>query len=111
MENGYAILTREWKDGDTIVLDLPMPVEFAEANPLLRADNGRIAIVRGPVVYCLESADNGDDLDALRVTDPGNFRTETDDALFPGMVKIVGPALRRKAWNSTRACRPYSFPS
>ncbi len=100
MERGYAVIRREWKDGDTVELELPMPVEFAEANPLLRADNGRIAIVRGPVVYCLESADNGDDLDALRVTDPGNFRTETDDALFPGMVKIVGPALRRKAWNS-----------
>ncbi len=100
LENGYAVLNREWHDGDRVVLDLPMPVEFAEANPLLRADNGRVAIMRGPVVYCLESADNGEDLDALQVTDPGDFRCETDDSLFPGMVKLTGPALRRKPWNT-----------
>ena len=107
LDRGYAVLRREWTDGDTVELDLPMPVEFAEANPLLRADNGRVAIVRGPLVYCLESADNGDDLDALRVVEPGDFRTETDDSLFPGTVKIVGPALCRKPWNSDALYRLY----
>ena len=77
-----------------------MPVEFAEANPLLREDNGRVAIMRGPVVYCLESADNGEDLDALQVVCADGFRAEEDGTLFPGMVKLVGPALRRKPWNT-----------
>ena len=100
MTGGYAVLRRTWTGGERVELDLPMPVEFVEANPLLREDNGRVAIQRGPVVYCLESADNGDDLDALEVLTPEDFRTETDCSLFPGMVKIVGPALRRKPWNS-----------
>ena len=107
LENGYAVMSREWRDGDEVILDLPMPVEFAEANPLLRADNGRVAIMRGPVVYCLESADNGEDLDALQLTDPEGFRAEVDDSLFPGMVKLKGPALRRKPWTTGTLYRTY----
>ncbi|MBE6725996.1 MAG: glycoside hydrolase family 127 protein [Ruminococcaceae bacterium] len=100
LEKGYAVLDGVWEDGDEVILDLPMPVEFVEANPLLRADNGRVAIMRGPVVYCLESADNGEDLDALQVVCADGFRAEEDGTLFPGMVKLVGPALRRKPWNT-----------
>jgi len=107
LENGYAVMSREWTDGDEVILDLPMPVEFAEANPLLRADNGRVAIMRGPVVYCLESADNGEDLDALQLTGPEGFRAEVDDSLFPGMVKLTGPALRRKPWTTGALYRTY----
>ena len=107
LENGYAVMSREWRDGDEVILDLPMPVEFAEANPLLRADNGRVAIMRGPVVYCLESADNGEDLDALQLTDPDAFRAEADDSLFSGMVKLTGPALRRKPWTTGALYRTY----
>ena len=107
LENGYAVMSREWRDEDEVILDLPMPVEFAEANPLLRADNGRVAIMRGPVVYCLESADNGEDLEALQLTDPEGFRAEVDDSLFPGMVKLTGPALRRKPWTTGALYRTY----
>ena len=84
-----------------------MPVEFVESNPLLREDDGRVAIQRGPVVYCIESADNGDCLDAISVADPGDFTTEEDDSLFPGMRAVVGPALRRRAWTSDTLYRRY----
>ena len=76
-----------------------MPVEFIEANPLLREDNGKIAITRGPVVYCLESADNGDVLDSLRICDFDSFTTYRDDSLFEGAVYIKGKAMKRKPWN------------
>ena len=63
--------------------------------------------MRGPVVYCLESADNGDCLDALSVCDPGDYAAETDSTLFPGMTAIVGPAVRQKPWTADALYRRY----
>ncbi len=56
---GYAHIRREWKKGDIVVLDLPMPVRRVLANDAVAEDRGRAAIQRGPVVYCLEGVDNG----------------------------------------------------
>lgn len=99
VKKGYAYICGGWNDGDVLELTLPMPVEFIEANPLLREDNGKIAITRGPVVYCLESADNGDVLDSLRICDFDSFTTYRDDSLFEGAVYIKGKAMKRKPWN------------
>ncbi len=57
-ENGYIILQRNWADNDTIQLSLPMPVKFIAAHPHVINDYQRVAIMRGPIVYCLESTDN-----------------------------------------------------
>ncbi len=57
-ENGYAVISRDWKKGDQLVLDLPMPVRELVANPLIKDDAGKMALQRGPLVYCTESADN-----------------------------------------------------
>jgi DUF1680 family protein len=67
VKGGYACLDREWKDGDRVTLALSMPVERVEANLKVRTDCGRVALQRGPVVYCLEQADNGPDLNAMRL--------------------------------------------
>lgn len=56
-ERGYLRLEREWRDGDSVALDLDMPVETLHALPDVRADQGRVALQRGPLVYCFESAD------------------------------------------------------
>lgn len=53
----YAELTKKWKKGDQIELLLPMEVQLIEANPLVEEDHNQIAVKRGPVVYCIESAD------------------------------------------------------
>lgn len=106
VKNGYALVSREWKDGDSVLLDLPMPIEFVEANPLAREDNGRVAVCRGPVVYCLESADNGEELDALRIADFSGFETFRDDLLFEGAVHIRGKARRRRGWEGDDLYRP-----
>ncbi|WP_224070759.1 aceric acid hydrolase [Arachidicoccus terrestris] len=53
----YFPLTRKWKSGDTIELELPMEVKLMAANPLVEANRGQVAIQRGPIVYCLESKD------------------------------------------------------
>ncbi len=55
---GYARIERVWVDGDRVELDLPMPVERVYAHPEVAADVGRVALQRGPLVYCLEGVDN-----------------------------------------------------
>lgn len=53
----YAAIKRKWKAGDVIELKLDMPVELMEANPLVEEDRNRVAVKRGPIVYCIESND------------------------------------------------------
>ena len=52
---GYLRLQRTWHKGDVVELDLPMPVEAMKAHPKVTANTGRVALMRGPLVYCLES--------------------------------------------------------
>lgn len=66
-EKGYAYLEEGGKAGDEIRLTFSMPVELMQANPKVRADAGKVAMQRGPVVYCLEQEDNGENLSALRL--------------------------------------------
>nr|WP_183574425.1 glycoside hydrolase family 127 protein [Mucilaginibacter sp. X5P1] len=53
----YAAITRNWKAGDQLELQLPMPVKMMEANPLVEETRNQVAVKRGPIVYCLESVD------------------------------------------------------
>lgn len=72
---GYFYLTRHWKEGDKIELGFDMPVRKVFASQRVRADVGCVALMRGPVVYCFEGADNGDDIQALRI--PRELKAET----------------------------------
>jgi len=63
MVKGYARLHRAWKAGDTVELNMPMPIRRVHAHPSVAADVGRIALQRGPVVYCFEGADNAGAID------------------------------------------------
>lgn len=62
MVKGYAVVTRIWKKGDKLTLNLPMDVQKVLANAKVKDDAGRFAFQRGPVVYCLEGPDNKDGL-------------------------------------------------
>lgn len=59
VRNGYLALHRRWSAGDTIEVDWAMPIERIEANPQVEDNRSRIALQRGPLVYCLEAVDNG----------------------------------------------------
>lgn len=59
LNSGYAVITRTWNRGDVIKLSLPMPVRVVESHPEVEANRGRIAIERGPIVYCMEGVDAG----------------------------------------------------
>jgi uncharacterized protein len=58
LHHGYARLERTWRDGDVVTLQIPMPVQRVRAHPKVQMDAGRVALQRGPVVYCLEGVDN-----------------------------------------------------
>ncbi|RIV19921.1 glycoside hydrolase family 127 protein [Fibrisoma montanum] len=59
IDNGYARISRTWKPGDRVALRMEMPVREVMANQQVKDDAGRVAIERGPIVYCAEAADNG----------------------------------------------------
>ena len=58
LKNGYAVVSKEWKKGDQLLLDLPMPVREILANPQITADKDKVALQRGPLIYCAEWPDN-----------------------------------------------------
>lgn len=60
--NGYATIKREWKKGDKVELNLPMEVRRVKANSNVEEDKGRVALQRGPVMFCLEGQDQPDSL-------------------------------------------------
>ena len=65
IEKGYAYINVA--ENDEIKIDFSMPVKFISANKRVHTNSGRVAVMRGPVVYCLEGVDNGKDLSGLRV--------------------------------------------
>ncbi len=87
IRNGYARACRLWKDGDVIELNLPMPVQRIEAHPLVKADTGRVALQRGPIVYCFEGVDNGRVNNIMLPHDP-KFSIEHRDDLLGGVTVI-----------------------
>lgn len=60
IENGYARIAREWRTGDVVELHLPMPIQRIVAHENVKANAGRVALQRGPIVYCVEGPDNKD---------------------------------------------------
>jgi hypothetical protein len=58
LENGYMVINRNWKKGDVVRIHFDMPVRTVVASPRVTDDRGRIAVERGPLVYCAEWADN-----------------------------------------------------
>jgi len=96
-EKGYVQLRRHWSPGDTVQLSLDMPVERIEAHPSVRHDCGRIALQRGPIVYCLEEADNGAGLNDIALPRDARLKTHVEPELLGGVVTISAKARRRRS--------------
>jgi DUF1680 family protein len=58
VKNGYIEMENQWKEGDKINLELPMEIEIIESHPKVKDNVGKVAIKRGPIVYCMEQVDN-----------------------------------------------------
>ena len=95
VKKGYALIARTWAAGDVVELTLPMPVERVEANPKLRADCGRVALQRGPLVYCIEEVDNGVDLEDICLPRDAALTAKFRPDLLGGVTVITGAARRR----------------
>ena len=87
-EKGYCVIQRTWNPGDVITLNLPMPVERIEAHPRVKDDAGRVAIQRGPVVYCFEAADNDGPVQNIILARDPKFTTEHRPDLLGGVTVI-----------------------
>ena len=92
--DGYAYVTRIWKEGDTIELDLPMKPVRMKATPAVRADIGKVAVQCGPIVYCLEEEDNGDELHEIILPGAAPLKLEYDAGLLGGANIICADGLR-----------------
>jgi DUF1680 family protein len=76
-KQGYLVVNRVWKQGDIITINMPMTTTIVEANPLVEESRGQVAVVRGPIVYCVESTDlsAGIDIDDIALPIMAQFRT------------------------------------
>jgi DUF1680 family protein len=93
MEGGYVRLDRAWAGTEVIELTLPMPVQRAYAHPEVRADAGLVALQRGPVVYCVEAADNAVPLHRLTLPRDATFVLRHEPDLLGGVAVIEADAL------------------
>jgi len=87
---GYATLHRRWKSGDVVQLTLDMPVQLMKANAKVEADKGRIALMRGPMVYCFEGADNGAAVQNLVIPPGTKFTPEYKSNVLDGVTVLTG---------------------
>ncbi|MCS7464904.1 glycoside hydrolase family 127 protein [Paenibacillus doosanensis] len=93
-DNGYVKLRRVWQPGVRIELSLDMPVERMYSSPLVPANAGKAALQRGPVVYCLEEADNGANLHDIAIAADAEFDVHFDEKLLGGVAVLSGIGTR-----------------
>lgn len=95
IENGYAVIDREWKKGDQVELILPMDVKRIVARQDVKQDEGRVALQRGPLVYCVEGADNEGQAWNFVLPDQAKFKTQFQKDLLEGVttIQFEAPAL------------------
>ena len=94
-ENGY--ITVDLKKGESFTLNLPMNIHFIEANPNVQDNSGRYALMRGPVVYCMEGIDNGENLRDITILENGESEIIKDEYL------------QKKQWQKRTLCSTSSI--
>ncbi|MCF7730388.1 MAG: glycoside hydrolase family 127 protein [Akkermansiaceae bacterium] len=102
-EKGYAVIQRTWKAGDRVEFALPMPIRHVVAHEKVAAANGKVAVERGPLVYCAEGIDNADKVTDLVLADSAATTLESRPALVNGIRIIKADALRVDTRQQTSA--------
>jgi DUF1680 family protein len=94
IEKGFVSVERKWKKGDKVELILPMPVRFVHASDKIMADRGRVAVTRGPLVYCVEGIDNKSDIFSCYVDNTQVSPTVSviSDGILTGIPHLSFPA-------------------
>lgn len=97
IKNGFALINRKWKNGDVVELTLPVSVKYNASIDLVEENRNRVAVTRGPLVYCAEEIDNGDAVLNFAVIEPTSA-TEIRENIFSegelaNMVQVSVPAI------------------
>lgn len=94
IDNGYAKIARKWRKGDRVGLVLPMPVRKIRASEKVEADRGKIALGRGPLVYCLEGTDQpGGKVFAYALPDTATIIPQSRNDLMQGIITLHMPGI------------------
>jgi DUF1680 family protein len=107
--NGYLTIRRQWQKGDEVKLDLPMPAERLYAHPGVIMDAGRVALKRGPLVYCVEEADNpGGRVQRLKLPREAELAVRERPDLFDGIVTLSAEAtaIDESDWHTLYRTQP-----
>ncbi len=101
LKNGYAEINRKWKNGDVISLQLPMLIRRIVAHDSVKADRGKVALQRGPIVYCTEWPDNKDGhVLNLLLSDDAQLTSEFSEELLNGVQIVKGKSIAYKMGES-----------
>ncbi len=107
LEEGFAVIHRRWKPGDRVTLSLPLAARYVQARPEVEADRDRLAVVRGPLVYCAEEPDNGL-VQRYYLPQPGSFRVEAfSEGLLSGIPALETQAARLDNGEANLRLIPY----
>jgi DUF1680 family protein len=93
MDKGYAVITREWKKGDKVEMNLPMDVQRVYSNEKLKDNQGLVSLQRGPLTYCAEWADNQDRTSNLVLPASTTLVPEYRADLLNGVTVLKGEAI------------------
>ena len=91
--NGYAVIRKLWKKGDVVLLNLPMPVQKIVAINEVKDNRNRVALQRGPLVYCFEHPDNNGKAMNIIIPDDTSFSSEFKPDLLSGVVELSSDAI------------------
>jgi len=118
LASGYLVLNRTWNDGDVVELRAAMPVRRVYAHPEIVGNVGRVALQRGPIVYCFEACDQPDaEPERLSISASAPLSSEFREDVLGGVALVKGKAYQidREAWGGELygagrpVLRPYAF--
>ena len=93
VDNGYAVIDREWKKGDKVEYILPMNIQRVKAHEKVAADRGLVALERGPVLFCVEDKDNAFNVNSFILPDNAELKLKFNKDIFTGTYTIQGEGI------------------
>lgn len=99
LENGYLAISRRWKKGDVVELSLDMTPRLVAANEKVADDRGKMAVERGPLVYCAEWPDN-EDIDLFSVLLPREAQLAVTGEKAPGGACVIAAKAQRLSYDA-----------
>ena len=93
LEKGYLTINNNWKKGDVVKLNLPMEIQLVESHQNVIDNKNRVAIERGPIVYCIESVDNKGEVFNLIMPEFAPFASQWEQDMLGGIHKINADAI------------------